>query len=200
MSSRQRFRQTLQQGALLLVLTSTLAACWSPPLPPSQQPLGDAPRKLSLDGVAGASLRDGDEILSQKEFRLGLEASYELDLWGRILAEAEAEELEARAIAEDYQTLAVSLSAEIATTVYRLTEAKAQLELDRTQIKAPFDAQILERFVELGSQVSARDRVARIIETSSNDIAAGSVQTSAGEILCASRRASSGRSSLRESS
>jgi NodT family efflux transporter outer membrane factor (OMF) lipoprotein len=190
-----------------------LAACWSPPLPPSQLPLGEAPefsardgiqpdarwwhafgdrdlddhvglalnssftlraaferlraaralarqaeapRKLSLDGVAGASLRDGDEISSQKEFRLGLEASYELDLWGRILAEAEAEELEARATAEDYQTLAVSLSAEIATTVYRLTETKAQLELIDSQLQVNRDVlQVLLYRFGIGQSGSA---------------------------------------------
>lgn len=43
--------------------------------------------------------------------------------------------------------------------------AQAKLELGRTRIVAPFDAQILERFVELGSQVSSGDRLARLVGT-----------------------------------
>lgn len=42
---------------------------------------------------------------------------------------------------------------------------QAQLALDRTRITAPFDAQILERFVELGSQVAAGAQLARLVGT-----------------------------------
>lgn len=40
---------------------------------------------------------------------------------------------------------------------------QAQLDLTRTSIAAPFDAQILERFVELGSQVAAGVPCARLV-------------------------------------
>lgn len=42
---------------------------------------------------------------------------------------------------------------------------RARLDLDRTGIAAPFDAQILERFVDLGSQVSPGDALARLVGT-----------------------------------
>jgi RND family efflux transporter MFP subunit len=40
---------------------------------------------------------------------------------------------------------------------------QARLNLDRTRITAPFDAQVLTREVNLGSQVSARDPLARLL-------------------------------------
>lgn len=43
---------------------------------------------------------------------------------------------------------------------------QARLELARTKVAAPFDAQILERYTELGSQVAAGDRLARLVGTS----------------------------------
>lgn len=42
---------------------------------------------------------------------------------------------------------------------------QARLELERTKIKAPFDAQVLTRDVNIGSQVSAGDRLARLVGT-----------------------------------
>lgn len=45
----------------------------------------------------------------------------------------------------------------------RAAVARAQLELDRTVIKAPFDAQVVERMVNLGSQVERGDLMAQLI-------------------------------------
>jgi len=42
---------------------------------------------------------------------------------------------------------------------------QARLELERTVIRAPFAAQILDRSVELGSEVSAGDELARLVGT-----------------------------------
>ena len=41
--------------------------------------------------------------------------------------------------------------------------AQAQLELDRTSIKAPFDAHVIERMVDLGSQVEPGDVMAHLV-------------------------------------
>ena len=45
----------------------------------------------------------------------------------------------------------------------RAAVARAQLELDRTVIEAPFDAQVVERMVNLGSQVERGDLMAHLI-------------------------------------
>ncbi len=54
---------------------------------------------------------------------LGIAASYELDLWGRVRASVMAEDLRSLATEEAYRTAALSLSAEIAITWASLIEA-----------------------------------------------------------------------------
>lgn len=54
-----------------------------------------------------------------------------------------------------------SIRAEVSAAEADLTRAKTDLE--RTDIKAPFDAQILSRSVNVGSQVSAGDELARLV-------------------------------------
>ena len=67
-------------------------------------------------------------------FSLGLSASYEVDLWGRIGSAREAAALDALATERSLQAAAISLSAEVATAWYSLVEARGQLALlDRQQ-------------------------------------------------------------------
>lgn len=95
-----------------------------------------ADRRPDLDAVAGGSYVDdgftGDDGAAVDA---GLEASWEIDLWGRIGALAEADALRVSASLEDYRTAALSLSAEVATTWYRLAEARMQQEVLDEQIE-----------------------------------------------------------------
>ena len=93
-----------------------------------------APRSPALDLAGGASAQEGNTFAPTSEINLGFQAAYEVDLWGRIRADVDAAELEAAATEEDYQAAAVSLSAQITTTVYRLTESRAQLALIDSQL------------------------------------------------------------------
>jgi NodT family efflux transporter outer membrane factor (OMF) lipoprotein len=88
-----------------------------------------------LDGIAGAEAAEGSGADSETSVFLGLEASYEVDLWGRVESEVEAERLRASATAEDYQAAAISLSAEVALAWYELTTARLQLELLASQVE-----------------------------------------------------------------
>ena len=54
-------------------------------------------------------------------------------------------------------------AAEAAVASARAALAQAELELERTRIDAPFDAQILSREVDLGSQVSSGQALARLV-------------------------------------
>ena len=101
--------------------------------------LEEAEKSPTLDLRVGGTGRDGSDSDRQGEINLGLQASYEIDLWGRIRSGIEAERLEADATAEDYQAAAVTLSAEIARSVYQLTEAVSQLELLEEQLKTNQD-------------------------------------------------------------
>ena len=118
--------------------------------------LEGAARSPTLDVGMDAGRRDGSDSEPQDELSLGLEASYEVDLWGRIRSGIEAERLEAAAGAEDYQAAAVSLSAEIARTVYQLTEASSQLSLLESQLQTNRDVlQVIEGRFAIGQSGSA---------------------------------------------
>ena len=72
---------------------------------------------------------------TRDNFNLGLAASYELDLWGRIRAGTQAAELDMAASELDIQTAAIALTAEIASTWYQLIEQYKQLALLNQQIE-----------------------------------------------------------------
>ena len=89
----------------------------------------------SLDGTGDAALRDGSDVDEETQIGLGLRASYEVDLWGRVRATVRAERLRTVATAEDYRAAAITLSAEVASTWYELAESGLQLELIASQIE-----------------------------------------------------------------
>ncbi|MFK7788482.1 MAG: efflux transporter outer membrane subunit [Phycisphaeraceae bacterium] len=88
-----------------------------------------------LDGTGGVgrdeSLTSGDD---RTEIRLGLAASYEVDLWGRIDSLVEAEALRAQATEADYKAAAISLSSSVTLTWYQLAEVRQQLALVQSQL------------------------------------------------------------------
>ena len=102
----------------------------------------------TLEGSAQGSVsrtppEDGQGEAQQTEnLQLGLTSTYEVDLWGRIRSSVDAERYRAQATRADYQTAALSLSAEIVRTWYRLAEARNQVELIEQQIQT--NEQVLE--------------------------------------------------------
>lgn len=79
---------------------------------------------------------DGDTL------GLGLASSWELDLWGRIGAAVEAEELRARAGLADYRAAALTLAAEVARVWLGRIEARRQIALLDEQVAT--NATVLE--------------------------------------------------------
>lgn len=65
----------------------------------------------------------------------GLDAAYQVDLWGQIRSRVEAERLRTAATHSDYHAIALTLSAEIARTWFALIEDYAQLELLDEQVE-----------------------------------------------------------------
>lgn len=98
--------------------------------------------------------------------QLSISASYEIDLWGRIGSAVEAEKFRAEASLFDYHTAAISLSAEIANTWYRLLAAKKQLKITEKQIKTNENIIKLMRSRFVGGQIRAVDilRQAQLLE------------------------------------
>ena len=66
--------------------------------------------------------------------QIGLSTVYEVDVWGRIRSQVQAERYRADATRADYQAAAISLSAEIARTWYQLLEAGGQRALAQEQV------------------------------------------------------------------
>lgn len=90
-------------------------------------------------------------------FTIGLAASYELDLWGRIRANKRAAELDSQIAELDIHTAAIALSAQIASTWYQLIEQCRQLELLNRQIETnkQYVNLVMARYT--GGQGSAAD-------------------------------------------
>lgn len=96
----------------------------------AQRESSDLYPNLDLNASASRNTEDDENLLS-----LGLAASYEIDLWGRIRSSAVAEELRAAASMEAYRTAALTLSGNIAITWVRLIEAQNQIDLLESQIE-----------------------------------------------------------------
>lgn len=91
-----------------------------------------ADRKPTLTGQAKTGenwRRDNGTTETTGSLLLGLAANYEVDLWGRLQASEDAALLNAEEKAEDLQTAALSLAAQIANTWYQLAAGKSQLRL-----------------------------------------------------------------------
>ena len=85
-----------------------------------------------LDGTGSATTSredDGGSTQSSNSATLGLAASYELDLWGRIRSRRDAARYDAAASAEELHTAALTLSAQVASVWYQLVEQRGQIRL-----------------------------------------------------------------------
>ena len=93
----------------------------------------------SLDATAGAgrSATHGDRggTRYSTDLSLGLAASYEVDLWGRVRSTRDAAVLDAAATQQDLQAAAITLAADVGRTWFRLVEQRAQLKLLTEQIE-----------------------------------------------------------------
>lgn len=90
-------------------------------------------------GPAGAApvepvMRTHKETSYSSDLALGLAASYEVDVWGRVRSSRDAAALAARASQEDVVATAITVAAEVATTWYRLADQQGQLDLLDEQI------------------------------------------------------------------
>lgn len=89
-----------------------------------------------VNGFAEAEGTLRTEGEDSSRFALGLDAAYQVDLWGEIEARVDAESLRTTATLSDYQTIALTLSADLASTWFSLIEARAQVELLNEQIES----------------------------------------------------------------
>ncbi len=89
-----------------------------------------------LEAYAQGEIREPESYFFQNEtVELGLSASYEIDLWGRLRSGIEAEKYRAEASLFDYQAAAITLSAEVVRTRYQLAAIRKQARLLQQQLE-----------------------------------------------------------------
>jgi NodT family efflux transporter outer membrane factor (OMF) lipoprotein len=91
-------------------------------------------QKIQLEGTATLQRNLQNSSAHSNAFTLGLGASYELDFWGRLDALEQASIYDFNASEEELNTVAITLSAEVALAWYRLLEQYQQLQLLDKQI------------------------------------------------------------------
>jgi NodT family efflux transporter outer membrane factor (OMF) lipoprotein len=85
-------------------------------------------------GFDRTTRRDPGLTATTKTWSAGVEAGYEIDLWGRARSDAQAANLDVRASESDLQTAAITLSANVGNTWYRLAEQHRQVALLANQL------------------------------------------------------------------
>ena len=112
-----------------------VAAKSGAPLWPSLDGTAVASRAATHTGAGGTSQGGAPGGTAYAtEFALGLVASYEVDLWGRVGSTHDAARLDVQASAQDLTAAAITLTADIARTWFRLVEQRGQLGLLDEQI------------------------------------------------------------------
>ena len=102
-------------------------------------------RKSELEQVeASLQIEEGRQLLAQQELELLQDTIKDLN-HSLVLREPQI----------------ASIRAEV--NAAKAEVQRAQIDLERTEVKAPFDAQILNRSVNVGSQVSPGDELARLV-------------------------------------
>lgn len=112
--------------------------------------------QVSAQIQSGISVPEPD-FVGGEVTQLSLRANYELDLWGRIRYSLHADRYRFQASYYDYKTAAVSLSAEIALTYFRLKAASEQHRLTEEQLATNEQVLALIRARFAGGQVRGVD-------------------------------------------
>ncbi len=135
-----------------------------------------AARLPSLDASFGASERDGG-LASGSSFSLGLDASWQADVWGRLTDQARAGALNAQASQADWYGVRLSIAAGTARAWYALNEAALQTELSRQDVDTrERQLAIVERRFNRGVSRSSDVRTARSALASSQAALASRIQ------------------------
>lgn len=90
----------------------------------------------SLGASADATRGSGTQVETARRYNVTLDASWELDLWGRVRRQIEAGRANEQASAADVEAARLSLQAELATDYFQLRATDAQSALFDDSVKA----------------------------------------------------------------
>jgi len=136
----------------------------------------DAAQAPQLDAQGNGTesrSRVNDNESTTTNLQLGLAASYEVDLWGRLQATSDAALFEIESSVQDLQTAALSIAAQVATNWYQLAESYSQLELLKQQQEVNIIGLQLIRLRFNAGQVGIADvlQQQQLIESKSGEMA-----------------------------
>ncbi len=118
---------------------------------------GDATRSdTSKNGILGGVVPD-EAFEPASIYDLGVGASWEIDLWGRIRRQVEAADAEIEVSVEDYRDVLVTLFAEVAFNYVNVREQQERLRLARSNVAGQEDTLQLTKDRFNAGLVSALD-------------------------------------------
>ena len=91
---------------------------------------------VGYDARGGATWLEGSGSSPVENYSAGVNASYEVDLWGRVKSVQQAAALDAEASREQLNTAAITLSSRVALTWVGLISQRLQTEVIRLQLEA----------------------------------------------------------------
>jgi NodT family efflux transporter outer membrane factor (OMF) lipoprotein len=106
-------------------------------------------------GMAAMALGGGRKV------SLGVSASYELDVWGRLRAGRAADQLSYEASEHDVRATAIAVAAQVVMTWYEISELQGQLELLESQLKTNREYAVLTETRFRQAQTMAADVLAQ---------------------------------------
>ena len=134
----------------------------------------DVSPTLDLTGGVGRSWEhDSTGTDGRTDLDLGLLASYEVDLWGRVRSTRDAALLDAMAAEEDVHAAAISLTADIANRWFEYAEQRQRIEVLERQRQNNQDVLEIITAQFRAGQVHAEDvlRQQNLVESSLGDLA-----------------------------
>lgn len=90
---------------------------------------------VGYEGTA-SSTRTSSPDVTTDSYTLGLNAAYELDLWGRVKSQAEAAALDREATREQVNTAMITLASRVALSWYAILSQRLQIEVIERQLQA----------------------------------------------------------------
>ncbi|MEE9367919.1 MAG: efflux transporter outer membrane subunit [Pontiella sp.] len=91
---------------------------------------------LGYEGKAGATWVENGGSSPAENYKAGLNASYEVDLWGRVKSKTEAAALDLAASREDLNTAAITLSSRISSAWLAIIAQRLQLDVIELQLES----------------------------------------------------------------
>lgn len=91
---------------------------------------------LGYNGRAGAAWTQNGGSTATESYNIGLDAAYEVDLWGRVKSQTEAKILNTAATREELNAAAITLTSRISSTWLSIIAQRLQLEVIQLQLEA----------------------------------------------------------------